>query len=110
MKTIYGVFTGKTVYVGSTDNPERRRLEHFKALQKGNHPSRSLQMAYNGQGSFRVLEVIAGEQEWMERLAGEGYVLANVNRAPSMKAARKRRVKGTFIPLLVHHPARKNRP
>lgn len=34
-------------YIGITDNPQRRRKQHFDALAKGRHPNEKLQAAYD---------------------------------------------------------------
>ena len=48
MAYIYGIFIGdKCIYIGSTDDIERRWKQHKKSLEKGKHTNLSLQKAYN---------------------------------------------------------------
>ena len=46
-------------YAGSTNNPPRRRGEHFKKLRKNTHPSPPLQAAWNkyGEKAFEFIVV-----------------------------------------------------
>lgn len=54
-------------YVGITDNPYRRKKQHFEALAKGCHPNEKLQAAYNkAPHRYRFWLVTAGSKESIE--------------------------------------------
>lgn len=65
------------VYIGQTNNPDRREREHFGKLKSGSHPNRTLQADFNQYGkpafSFDVIEALEIEnkrqleQYWLEK-------------------------------------------
>ncbi|TDK61202.1 GIY-YIG nuclease family protein [Sapientia aquatica] len=64
-------------YVGITDNPKRRKREHFAALANGTHSNAKLQTAYNkSPASFQFWIATSGNKESIE--ARELRILVNV--------------------------------
>ena len=85
------------MYIGSSENLERRRNEHFRELKANRHSNVKLQHAYNKYGvdnfKFEVLEYVADincllntEQKWLDEFRvydrGIGYNIAISASAP----------------------------
>lgn len=80
------------IYVGSSNNIERRTLEHFASLRRNKHCNHYLQFAFNKHGKevfeFHILEecslenIIEREQYWIDSLQSTdsliGYNLAKL--------------------------------
>jgi group I intron endonuclease len=60
-----------SVYIGSTVDSHKRKLEHFGRLRNGKHENMFLQEAYNKYGMhefvFEILEIIDNESKLIER-------------------------------------------
>ena len=85
------------MYIGSSENLERRRNEHFRELKANRHSNVKLQHAYNKYGvdnfKFEVLEYVADincllntEQKWLDEFKvydrGIGYNISFSASAP----------------------------
>ena len=78
------------VYIGSTINFKRRKVDHFKELRGNKHPNPKLQKAYNKYGEenivFEIVEYVAPEkllereQYYIDSLnaVNEGYNIAPI--------------------------------
>lgn len=75
---VYRIINTKNnkVYIGSTINSERRKLEHFSQLDRGIHTNTYLQNSYNkhGKGVF-VFDIIESELKDSELLTKEQHYM-----------------------------------
>lgn len=75
---IINIINGK-FYIGSSENLERRRREHFRELKSNRHANKKLQHSYNKYGKdnfkFEIIEYVKDvdslfniEQKWLDEL------------------------------------------
>jgi Cro/C1-type HTH DNA-binding domain len=90
---VYGLFIGRTVYVGASSNLEKKIKGHIWALKNDRHGNKKLQAAFNAVGTLesKVLEEANAvselenlERKWAEEL---GSVDSRVKYSHTIKSA-----------------------
>lgn len=80
--------TTKALYIGSSDNVEKRLRQHQSRLKKGDHPNPRLQAAWNESGYWNfdfalaqpvehLDQLIPVETDWVESMRSQNVALYN---------------------------------
>ena len=82
MSIIYKIYNDidTMIYIGSTDDYNRRKNEHFNLLRKNNHHCLLLQLAYNNleeaTWNIKIIEEVNNELRWIKE---QNYINRSIN-------------------------------